>query len=125
MRRRWYQFSLRSILILTTICAVLSALAGWWAHRSNRERQIVAILHQKPGLFIILGHHGLDTWAGVTYFNEVELVIAIRPIEAYELQALARLPRLRNVVISHVNSTEPYLNNLRRTLPHCMIDVRK
>ncbi|MCE9543933.1 MAG: hypothetical protein K8T25_00180 [Planctomycetia bacterium] len=48
-RRRWFQFSLRTLLILTTVSAVGFAWLGWWSHKARQQRAAVAAFIQAGG----------------------------------------------------------------------------
>ncbi len=48
-RRRWLQFSLRSLLLFTVICAVVAGWLGRFIVRKHRDREIVAALVRLGG----------------------------------------------------------------------------
>lgn len=45
--RRWFQFSLRTLLILTT---VIAALLAWWSYKAHQQRAAVAALERAGGV---------------------------------------------------------------------------
>jgi hypothetical protein len=64
-RRRWYQFSLRTMLIVMVLS---SAVFGWWGHRSKewiRQRHSVKVFKgavgqvRAPGGLWIFGEEGV------------------------------------------------------------------
>src|SRR5262245_61194256 len=87
--RRLFQFSLSSLLILTTICA---ALIAWWLYKAQQQRQAVAAL-EKVGANVeydttlrwIGGTKGLPKWPqwlldriGVDFFARVQTLDLIK-----------------------------------------------
>lgn len=48
-RRRWFQFSLRTLLILTTVFA---AWMAWWSHQARQQRVAVAAIKQAHGIVV-------------------------------------------------------------------------
>src|ERR1700676_1787169 len=47
--RRWYQFSLRSLMIFTLICAVCAGWLGKKIHQKRREREAVHAIVKAGG----------------------------------------------------------------------------
>ena len=45
-RRRWFQYSLRTLLIVMTVCA---ALFAWWSHKARQQREAVAAIKAAGG----------------------------------------------------------------------------
>src|SRR5690349_735410 len=56
-RRRWYRFSLRTMLVMTTLACVLSGYLGWVMNWKRQRREFIA----RPGIlaesnwFVLLG----------------------------------------------------------------------
>jgi len=48
-RRRWFQFRLRTLLVLVTIAAVLLAILGQKIRQYNREQHVIAWVHAQGG----------------------------------------------------------------------------
>ena len=49
-RRRWYQFSLRTLLILMTLCAIPLSWLGWKLEQGRRERAVIAWVERSGGV---------------------------------------------------------------------------
>ncbi len=52
-RRRWYQFSLRTLMLFMVVCAIPSAWVGWKLEATRRERvaeygPFVQLMHARP-----------------------------------------------------------------------------
>lgn len=52
-RRRWLQYSLRSLFILTTICAILACIAGRWLQQIRDEENATAEIEVKSTFAIV------------------------------------------------------------------------
>ena len=48
-KRRWYQFSLRTLLIFTVVCAIGSAWVARRMDRKRRDREAVAVILKLGG----------------------------------------------------------------------------
>ena len=48
-RRRWYQFSLRTLLIVVTVSAVPLGWVGWKLEQGRRERAVIAWVEKMGG----------------------------------------------------------------------------
>jgi len=48
-RKPWYQFSLRSLLILVTLCALICSYAGTQLRRYGRQQHALAMIHESGG----------------------------------------------------------------------------
>ena len=55
--RRWYQFSLRTLLLFVSVCAVPFAWVGWKIDRTRREQVIVT---------------KIEKWGGRVWYHEVK-----------------------------------------------------
>jgi hypothetical protein len=121
-KRRWFQFSLRTLMIVVTLLAVLCGYVGWQAkivrHRRELIRQVVAagsyvgfdfalelkdsipwlrrLLGDEPiRLFGLLGATGDKREEISAAFPEADVQLWLRPIEpAYHL--LLRLPAVED-----------------------------
>jgi hypothetical protein len=55
-RRRWFQFSLRTLMLFTAVCTIPSAWVGWKLDETRRE-QVVVVEIEKLGGGVL--HHEL------------------------------------------------------------------
>jgi hypothetical protein len=121
-KRRWFQFSLRSLLIFTLICAIASAWLGREIERKRKEREAVAaivklggrarydyqLLDAKPTgpnwLRMLLGENSLNEVA------EVDLVGAGSADDG--LENVKGLMQLYVAYLDRTNVTDAGLRNL-------------
>lgn len=127
--RRWFQFSLRALLILTTICAVLLGLLARVTYQGRQQLAAIETLeavgaemyygqfsvretkqHPNPGLSI----HFIWFWYGPT---EVMLRNAAAD---QELAALKSLGKLEIIYVSRKLPGEK--DRLRKELPHLRVE---
>ena len=101
--RRWYQFSLRSLLVVTLI---LGAAGGWLGKRlvqKHEERQAIEAIVTAGGdtSFEQSGPRWLRIILGDNFFSEVHRVDVISGNDA----VLAQLPALRDVEVLNINGS--------------------
>jgi hypothetical protein len=130
--QRWYQFSLRSLLLFTLICAIASA---WLAHRMDQKRIELEAVDSlvKRGARVAFDYHflksgGFDATAqppgpawlrrlvGENFFGEVENVefpAEIRsPIVDADLVRLGSLTNLKSLELRNTEIGDAGLANL-------------
>ena len=111
-KRRWYQFSLRTLMIFTLICALGAEWLGRKLEHKRREQHAVETLvkwggeisydyeiaHVSPA-----GSNWLRSLLGENFFNEVEFVDLSRIAATDDdLENLRRFPQLQEL---HLNVT--------------------
>jgi hypothetical protein len=115
-KRRWFQFSLRTLMIFTTIVAVYLGLV---TSRARRQHQAVEALEQVNATIIYdtdetpveanTVRDWLCGWLGRDYFDNVvsvELVDESKQGEEALAEGLASFARLREVKLRGVQLTE-------------------
>ena len=121
--RRWMQFSLRGMLVLT---ASMGLLLGWAIHLVREQRNAVAALermgssirYNDPDEASILERFGILT--GLDVFREVEAVYCGPVMTDAGLVHLRGLPKLRQLGLTHTQVTDAGLAQLEK-LPELRI----
>ncbi|MGI8980491.1 MAG: hypothetical protein ACR2FY_14785 [Pirellulaceae bacterium] len=90
-RRRWYQFSLRTALLLMFVISLLFAGFAWWRDRAERQRKIVAELRE------------LGAEVDYKYFVFFERTTGVRPNDEFFVVSHLR-NRFGNDFVSDVRS---------------------
>lgn len=99
--RRWFQFRLATLLLLTLVCAVVLAL---WVVPAERQRSAVAFVEEQGG-WVRYGDEAavapvwLRRWLGKDYFQSVVIVD-----------------------LSRTQVSDAGLADLQKALPNCYID---
>jgi Leucine Rich repeat len=122
LRRRWFQFSLRTLLFFTLICAVGSALVARRMDQKHNEREIVEAILKLGGLVEYdyqidrakpPGPDWLRNVLGENYFSDVEVVILQNVPDAdARLGNVKRLTQVQWLSLAHTNITDAGLVNL-------------
>ncbi len=129
-RRRWWQFSLASLLIMMT---VLALCLGFWADSARRQKLAVQWIRERDGQVLYSfeiqrspnqklsppGPDWLREWLGIDYLDNVEVVHVEEPVTDADLAAFAKdLPRLKSLGIGQAASvTDAGLGGLAKGLP--------
>jgi hypothetical protein len=148
-KRRWFQFSLRTLMIFTAVVAVG---CGWLAtkiEKKRREQQTIELILSKGGHIgfdyqrvddldgFILGkawHIGgepsaprwLQSIFGENFFSEVQFVYFDRENSASwtdaEMENLKYLSQLEELQLREVQVSDAEIKELQKALPNCHID---
>jgi hypothetical protein len=130
-KRRWFQYSLRTLLIFTLVCAVASA---WLANKMEQKRKerdaVTAIVKSGGHVYYDSDIQGKDWYArmrvagprgpewlrkllGENFFSDVELVSLIRVKDAEEALINVRgLTEVERLTICQINFTDADLAKL-------------
>ena len=146
LRRRWFQYSLRSFLILLTVFAVW---LGVVVNRAREQREAVKAIEALGGVVLYdwefnglplptvrenpNGPHWLRQLVGDDFFQDVQVVVigldtgSYRPSQAYleidtSISLLRRLPTLKEVYVPY-NAPDITLSKLRKALPTCKVTL--
>lgn len=110
-RRRWFQFSLRSFLVLVTLaCAWLAVVV----HRARDQQEAVAAIDKVGGIVqfdgwhngVLLEHEDMRRWSFHLLNSVVEVVLEGDSRVNDVCQDLARLPSLRRIIVAGPLSDE-------------------
>jgi hypothetical protein len=107
-KRRWFQFSLRTLLIFSTICAVASAWIGSKIEQMRRQREAVAVIESHKGhvYYCEVGNVGNQP----DYCGTVESVDC--RADGDSVAALLELPDLSDVQLVGPDVTDSVLAEL-------------
>ncbi|MCE9546192.1 MAG: hypothetical protein K8T25_11815 [Planctomycetia bacterium] len=121
-RRRWFQFSLRTLFILTTLAAILFASLSWWSYKARQQREAVASLRaagaivmydfqlaQRPPVKVLRPPHR-PAWLvdklGVDYFANVVCVGISSQAPHADFALLQTLPTLTEIELNGSRVTD-------------------
>lgn len=120
-KRRWFQFSLRTLLIVT---AIFAALFAWWSHKARQQREMVKAISRSGGDVQYDFHRsaakGPVNWPqwivdmlGVDYFASVWRISLIGPeFTDANLEPLDRDTAFQELLLSHSQITDSGLQRL-------------
>ena len=132
--RRWYQFSLRTLLVFTLLCAIPCSWVAVRMNRGRRQREVVAeILQRHPtasvtylfedtskGPFINQEKPWLAKLFGDDFYPVAGVDLSSQISEATLMQ-LGKLTNLKWLNLSGTKITEKGVEDLQRALPNCTI----
>jgi Leucine Rich repeat len=129
-KRSWFQFSLRSLLIFTVLCAIAAGLLGKKMEQKREERKAIEAIRALRGhVWYDYDYHNVGpsgpAWLrkllGDNYFSEVDAVVfSIFGVRDADLVHLKGLPQLHVLDLSGTQVTDDgllYVNGLI-TLQH-------
>jgi len=133
-KRRWYQYSLRSLLIVMVLLCFLFAWVGTKMRQAEKQKEVVAWVKKNEGDVTYdfeldangeyipnakpPGPDWLHEWIGIDYFSNVEKVHFFFGLTDFELTPLQGLPYLKRVGLSNEPSNQA-LQKLQKALPFC------
>ena len=123
-KRRWFQFSLRTLLIFTVVCAIGSAWVTRKVERKRKEREAVdAIIklggyalydYQATKAGILCGPDWLRKLLGENFFSEVEIVSFQGTGDTDAgLENVRGLTQLHRLILTDTNVTDVGLASLK------------
>src|SRR5664279_3731849 len=105
-RRRWFQFSLRTLFVIMFVLSALCATFAWWSRQARRQFATINALGEM-GVGVFYTEHPFPEWLqsslGYDYFQSVELVMSEQMHSAVTpevVRRLAELPKLRGIRLS-------------------------
>ena len=116
-RRRWFQFSLRALLIVVTLVSGL--LLAWRAYVEpyRRQRETMALIKELGGEYKTEsdGPAWIRNWFGAENFQKIVLVdLADCNAPAKYLEQVTALPKLETLVVGGQKFTDEHLSRLKR-----------
>ena len=134
-KRRWFQFSLRALMIFTALVAVAAATLGTRISRKRNEHDAVEVM-RKSGGFVSYdsyksepsGPHWLRVLLGDNFFSEVVSVgfdFSTRPLGDGELANLERFTNLRDLNIRGCDVTAPGMAHVKGLSQLVWIDFQR
>jgi hypothetical protein len=127
-KRRWFQYSLRMLLVVVTLCAVSCSWLAVKLRQARRQREIVAAIEKLGGDVRYDEWFGRDSdqptrspapvwlhnWLGDDFFRTVTVVdFRGNAIGNEDLGHLKSLPHLQSVLVSNTFVTDEGLVHLR------------
>ena len=128
-RRRWYQFSLRTLMLFMFVCAVGSAWVGWELEATRREQAVVAEIEARKGE--VEYHESPLPPSIARHFRKVRTVyISTFDITDAQLERLKELPSLEHLVATDYNyifalhePDEADMRRIQKALPNCKVEA--
>ena len=131
--RRWFQYSLRTLLILTTVCAIAFAWLGWWSHQVRQQREAVKMVRTAGGNVEYDSYRGprwvIDLLGADYCCNVVRVRFGYnfrrqRPEDRVTDDALRQLQSLSSLnYVQLPNATNEEVARLKQALPGCRIET--
>jgi len=92
-RRRWYQFSVRTLLIMVTISAVPLGWVGWKLEQGRRERAVIAWIEEMGGYVKFVGAEKKSWWEEWTdkWFGKRVHLVNLYGAQVSDLSPLAKM----------------------------------
>ena len=130
-KRRWFQYSVRTLLVVVTLCAVLCSWLAVKMRNAERQREAVAAIHKMGGIVIYdwqvdalgrqlpnakpFGPAWLRSLLGDDFFASVaELRVHSKEFTDALLQDLIPQAKFRRVSIDDTNVTDGGLEHLKK-----------
>ena len=116
-RRRWLQFSLRTLLIVVTLVAGLLVAWRMYVEPYRRQRETMALIKELGGKFTteLGGPAWMRDWFGADNFQDIVLVdLADCDDPEKYLGQVASLPRLQTLAVGGLNFTDVQMDRLWR-----------
>lgn len=117
-KQRWWQFSLRTLLIVFTVLAVALCWIGWKLEQGKRQLEVVAWIENLGGKVSTQGTFRWQTWTE-EFFGGKVVVVDLSDTHVSDLSPLAQLMNPETVEIVLLNDTQvsdlsslPYFKNL-------------
>ena len=144
-RRRWFQFSLRTLLIVVTLSAVPLGWVGWKLEQGRRQRAAIAWVEKMGGTVAFVSVEETSWWREWTdklfgpSVREVDLrgtpvtdlsplaglknldLLYLRNTQVSDLSPLAELKNLKWLLLGNMSVSDEDVQELRQALPNCEI----
>ena len=140
-KRRWYQYSLRSLVIVMVLLCFLFAWVGVKIRQAEKQKEIVAWVRKNGGgvgydyEYDANGYYLPDAkppgpdwlreWIGIHYFCNIQAVMFRGGINDSELTPLQGLPFLESIGFFVEFGTNQEFQKLQSEFPNCEIIRRK
>jgi hypothetical protein len=122
-KRRWFQFSLRSLFVFTLICAIPCTWLGRKIERKHTEREAVEAIVKLGGDVQYVSEQSgakpaAPSWLrdllGENFFDDVELVdLSFMQVKDDGFEKLKALTELKRLLLTATGANDAALQNLR------------
>ena len=124
-RRRWFQFSLRTLLIVVTLVAGL--LLAWrvYVEPYRRQRETMKLIEELGGKYTL---EPADKWLRWLYGDDFRNIVLVDVADCDEpekyIEQVASLQKLETLVVGGRTFNDEHLSNLKRlaTLSGLVLD---
>lgn len=120
MTRPRFQFSLRTVFLLMTLCAVPFAGLGWWSHKARQMRNTANAIIESGGSINFAWDHQPTHWPlwlidllGEDYFLHIETVFFSEEGTDEDLVLLKGLTQLERLNIQNSQVTDAGLEHVK------------
>ena len=126
-RRRWFQFTLRTLLIAVTLVAGLLVAFRVFVEPYRRQREVMKLIEELGGMYATEpgGPKWIRDWFGTDNFQNITLVDVADSDDPDEyLGQVVSLPCLETLVVGGLTFTDEHLSRLERlvTLSGLVLD---
>ena len=127
-KRRWFQYSMRTLLMLTAVCA---ALFAWWSYKARQRKQAAdalpkrAVVTWSPSRWSsYFPAHFLES-IDISFYATVTVVDfssnCSEQITDEEIEQTIRLQTIRAILVCETHITGDQYARLQKALPNCTI----
>ena len=113
---RWYQFRLRTLLVVMTLSAIPFAWVGSKVRQAQREKPVIAWAEKMGGFAGTYEGGWLDKWVGGTVQS-----VNLDDTQVSDLSPLAGLKTLTSLYLGSTPVSDEQVEILQKALPNCKI----
>jgi hypothetical protein len=101
-RRRWFRFSLRTLLIVVTVLSVTLGWVGWRLQQVRREQATIAWVEEMDGRVSFHKVSDKSSWwekSTNKWFGERVRGVTLSPVRKNDLSPLTKFKKLKELVL--------------------------
>ena len=119
-RRRWFQFSLRTLMLFMVVCAVASAWVGPKLEQTRREDEVFSKIVSWGG-YALYHDSKYPHWMWPHVRRVAWVFLGGTQVTNADLMQLAELTELERVYLAGTQVTDEGVEKLQQALPNCKI----